>query len=343
MAGADGRGGISYIGAVFARDRDHDTAWNASSDGTLERRDYYLQNWRRDVIALVTDAGEQVEQVEYWPYGAPEGFPTGDVNKDGTTDTADEDAIRDAINNNDYYASADLDYDSDVDSADVTIAQNNSGASLGRGELSDVGNRFGYTGHEYENALGDAAPLWHARNRVLNSGIGRWLTRDPAREIDGANLYEYVTSSPVFALDSHGLTTTPIRCCEGWPCEERVEVCNYEVHEIAYQGLCTFQDMTEIERNIFRCICGSDAVQTWFHRTHRGIAETSEGGCQEPCLCHGEPSAPPEELPGQWGSCTWSTDTCEATVTYLRQITIHRHEGTCWKGRGAPEWWLPPP
>jgi len=228
MAGADGRGGSSYIGAVFARDRDHDTGWNASSDGTLERRDYYLQNWRNDVIALVTDTGEQVEQIDYTPYGAPEGFPTGDVNKDGVTDSADEDAIRDVINNNDYYTSADLDYDGDVDSADVTTAQNNNGATLGRGALSDVGNRFGYTGHEYENSLGDSAPLWHARNRVLNSKIGRWLTRDPAGHIDGSNLYQHVNSNPILLIDQSGLAA----CVLGSICK----VYNLSVTEVNITG-----------------------------------------------------------------------------------------------------------
>jgi len=134
-----------------------------------------------------------------WPYGAPEWFPTGDVNKDGVTDTADEDAIRDAINNNDYYASADLDYDGDVDSADKTIAQNNNGATLGRGALSDVGNRFGYTGHEYENALGDSAPLWHARDTVMNSAIGRRLQRIGVELSLDYNFYAYAPTNGAIA------------------------------------------------------------------------------------------------------------------------------------------------
>ena len=62
-------------------------------------------------------------------------------------------------------------FDQDVNSADKTMASNNTGATLGYGALSDVGNRFGYTGHEYENALSDAAPLWHARPQQRNRAV----------------------------------------------------------------------------------------------------------------------------------------------------------------------------
>jgi hypothetical protein len=62
-AGAGGRGGLgnrggsSNIDSVIMRDRDEKTGWTAASDGTLEERVFYVQNWRSDVVALVNAAG----------------------------------------------------------------------------------------------------------------------------------------------------------------------------------------------------------------------------------------------------------------------------------------------
>ena len=51
-AGFNGHGTASYIDLVALRDRDANTAWTSASDGTLEERLYYCQNWRADVVAL---------------------------------------------------------------------------------------------------------------------------------------------------------------------------------------------------------------------------------------------------------------------------------------------------
>jgi hypothetical protein len=57
-AGHAGRGGSSYIDSVAFRDRDANTAWTSSTDGTREERRYLFQNWRQDVSALMTDVGK---------------------------------------------------------------------------------------------------------------------------------------------------------------------------------------------------------------------------------------------------------------------------------------------
>ena len=71
--------------------------------------------------------------------------------------------------------------------------------------LSDVGNRKGYAGYELDDALAGAYRLYHVRNRVLNSDLGRWVRRDPLGYVDGASLYEYIRSNPGAGADPTGL------------------------------------------------------------------------------------------------------------------------------------------
>jgi YD repeat-containing protein len=88
-AGGNGYGSSSYIDQVVMRERDANTNWHASSDGSLEERLYYCQNWRHDVVALVTAAGALKERVRYSSYGIPFGIPLGDCDSDGDVDSAD--------------------------------------------------------------------------------------------------------------------------------------------------------------------------------------------------------------------------------------------------------------
>ncbi len=49
--------------------------WSAASDGTLEERVYYCQNWRGDVSVVVEDEADMVEWVKYSAYDVPFGRP----------------------------------------------------------------------------------------------------------------------------------------------------------------------------------------------------------------------------------------------------------------------------
>jgi hypothetical protein len=51
------RTGGSCIDHTLLRDKDTD------NNGVPDERIYYVHNWRNDVVALLTDAGEQVESV----------------------------------------------------------------------------------------------------------------------------------------------------------------------------------------------------------------------------------------------------------------------------------------
>ena len=64
-----------------------------------------------------------------------------------------------------------------------------------------VGNRFLFTGREWESELG----IYFYRARYFSPKTGRFLSRDPIGPVDGPNLYTYVLNNPVNWLDPFGL------------------------------------------------------------------------------------------------------------------------------------------
>ena len=122
---APGTGG--YVGGdrFILRDKDADTDWTASSDGPLEERIYYVQNWRGDVVNLLTDAGTQIESVRYSAYGVPFAMPAGDNDFNGDVDSTDTDQIQTWINGAAYAVCGDLNLDGDVDATDKVTAASN--------------------------------------------------------------------------------------------------------------------------------------------------------------------------------------------------------------------------
>lgn len=66
---------------------------------------------------------------------------------------------------------------------------------------SQVGNIYRYTGRQWDKESG----LWYYRNRMYSPTLGRFLQRDPAGYVDGANLYAYVKNNPQVYLDPEGL------------------------------------------------------------------------------------------------------------------------------------------
>jgi YD repeat-containing protein len=156
-AGLAGRGGSSYIDSVVLRDRDMNGGggWTGASDGTLEARHYYAQNWRADVSAIFDNAGDVLEWHKYSAYGIPFLLTPGDHDKNGAVDKDDE-----TLFNANFGASnplADLNKDGVVNSADQTLftASFNKTTPGGRWKLSaaDVGNRKGYGGKELDGYL----------------------------------------------------------------------------------------------------------------------------------------------------------------------------------------------
>lgn len=211
-AGLDGYGGSSYIDAVILRHQDLSNGWTGASDGTMEKREYYVQNWRADVVARIASNSAQIEQVRYGEYGVPFGLPAGDTDGDGDVDSTDTNQIQTWINGSAYDVRGDMDLDGDVQTDDKTAATANNGVTLGWGKLSIAGklggNRKGYAGYEFEPAAANYS-LWHVRHRVLNSNVGRWTRRDPYENALPRNTTDYVSNTPIGAYDPMGLWLMP--------------------------------------------------------------------------------------------------------------------------------------
>ena len=65
---------------------------------------------------------------------------------------------------------------------------------------SAIGNRYGFTGREFDVETG----LYHYRARAYSPELGRFLQTDPL-QIDDENAYAYVTNSPTNYIDPQGL------------------------------------------------------------------------------------------------------------------------------------------
>ncbi|WP_353620980.1 RHS repeat domain-containing protein, partial [Rhodopirellula sp. JC639] len=65
------------------------------------------------------------------------------------------------------------------------------------------GNRYTYTGREYDNVLN----LYHYRARMYDPFAGRFCSRDPIFPFSGWSAYETLESNPVVFLDPSGLAT----------------------------------------------------------------------------------------------------------------------------------------
>ena len=84
--------------------------------------------------------------------------------------------------------------------------------------------------------------LINARNRIVNSQLGTWLTRDPAKYIDKPNLYECEVSSPVNFTDPLGFVYTG-------PGRRNQKNSN-----------CTCKQMADDQRGYAECIQAVDAA-----------------------------------------------------------------------------------
>ena len=198
---------------MILADRDLSTGWVSSADAA-EKRYYYLQNWRADTCAIVNDAGMVVRNFRYSAYGSRTEVSTLDYNRDGIYDFFDYLDFVDALGVPE--ARADINRDGAADSLDYSDF-------VDLQSLNDVDNTGGktrnlYAGYENDPSLektaassgGDSAlvaweSLYHVRNRVYSTELGRWTRRDPLGYHDEETLYSYCVSSPVTGVDSQGL------------------------------------------------------------------------------------------------------------------------------------------
>lgn len=218
LVGIAGSGGSSYIDSVIRRDRDANTNWEAQADAMLEERTYTCQNWRADVIALMTSGGVLVNQVRYDPYGKPFGIAKTDLDADGDVDGTDASLFA-TYHGASTMPYADWNWDGTKDLSDQSAftSDYNADSSLGRGDQSyayshaNGASRKGHAGYEVDPVLTGSEgweSICHVRNRVFLSQLGRWTRRDPLGQAVGLNLYAYSWSLPLVVLDPKGLVGT---------------------------------------------------------------------------------------------------------------------------------------
>ncbi len=162
---------IRYVDAPVLRWRDMnaDGDFADAGDETL----YYATDANWNVTALVTPDGAVAERYLYDAYG--------EVTVLNGAHETDPD-----VNNTTVF-----EWDPDT-------------ASTGDG-ASDLGNELLYGGYRHDSETG----LYHVRHRYYDAALGRWINRDPAGHIGGANLYAYASGNPVIGIDPSGLQSMP--------------------------------------------------------------------------------------------------------------------------------------
>lgn len=257
-AGQDGMGSSSYIDSLVLRDADLNASggFGGASDGTLEARAYYLQNWRADVVAMARTDGYLAEQIRYSAYGTPTSFQRGDI-ADDAGNALPSTGVNSGVNDGDYNlffqeyigAGAPADMADDTGGWLPSWGLNNGvndgdynfffavyweDGVFGRGALSNLGNRHGYAGYEYDPIL--TGGYYHVRNRVYDSGNGRWTRRDPLGYVDGMGLYQYCQDRPEVLVDPFGLCGNTLDCtvmrCARYPDPALVRKCVIETLEM---------------------------------------------------------------------------------------------------------------
>jgi RHS repeat-associated protein len=176
-----------------------------------------------------------VERIDYDAYGRGRHHHRADINGDGIVSSQDIfDALTHYANNPtigqtglqyEYNPDADFDNDGSLTSQDLfdffswwyaatnanTIPPpsgwiSNRDVNAYPGGLVTIApdNPIGFCGYVFNTEIASGG-LYTVRHRHYMPDIGRWLERDPAGFVDGANLYEYGMSSPPTRNDPLGL------------------------------------------------------------------------------------------------------------------------------------------
>ena len=282
---APGKQGFATPDELILRDRDTTANWESSTTTATDERHYYCQNWRGDVVEIVSSNGKMAEAVRYTAYGVPFGIPLGDVNSSGVVGSAgldnDPGKIQLWINLSQYKIRGDLDLDGDVDTADKTISTNSNGNTLGYGALSldqhssvgGLGNRRGYAGYEHDGVLQTIA---HVRYRVYLAELGRWSRRDPLGFVDGMSVYEYVGSLAVTISDPMGMQANSLTLQDA--CLRQMERDDQDCLRILHdeQRWCRLYHPFSVWPHLaFKSCCGSAKQRYQFCRDQASYALAS--------------------------------------------------------------------
>ena len=195
---------------------------NDSPNVTYDDKWYHLTDTQFSTVAIIDSVGKLLERVSYTAGGEARHHHRGDLNGDGGTSSTELSTINTlglfggtAITSANYNPNADLDCSGTIDSRDYSLVSGlGAQAAVRRGQISgnwvapsgggapsSTDNIVGYCGYLFNGECG----LYSVRFRVYDPVTMRWLTRDPAGYVDGANLYEYVRGDPIGLIDPFGL------------------------------------------------------------------------------------------------------------------------------------------
>jgi RHS repeat-associated protein len=170
---------------------------------------YQLTDSQGSVVAIVDSSRRIVERLSYDAYGMPR-YVAGSVVINAESVDADlayvTSILGKRIGESGYDSRADLNRDGVINAADQTLVTTYrykpSSDLISNPAWAD--NTVGYSGYQYVSSTG----MYSVRMRWLDPESGRWLQRDPMGYVNGAGLYQYVTSSPFGFVDPYGLESS---------------------------------------------------------------------------------------------------------------------------------------
>ena len=166
---------------------------------------HHLTDAQFSSVCLVDKASNVAERVAYSAYGVARHIPMADLNCDGAVNGADIGVLFGSfgsIGTTSYQSPADLNRDGVVNSADLAMLLGDFQAAQPDGALSrpNVDNPIGWDGYVFDRESG----LYTVRFRTYETGLGRWIERDPVGYADGMTLYAYLRGSPIGVTDPRG-------------------------------------------------------------------------------------------------------------------------------------------
>ena len=244
--------GTRYVDDIVLHrvDRNTDGDYSDPGDGTW----HHLTDAQFSSVCLLTDAGIVAERVAYSAYGTARQLWREDINADGAVDSADLAlllaAFGSGVGGTQYRSEIDLNRDGVINIMDLGLLLGGYAPALAPGTLSSVlvDNPIGWEGYVFDRESG----LYTVRFRTYETGLGRWMERDPAGYVDGNAFYQYVGSAPSFRLDPLGLAEVcgpRVWLFTGWWCvEEEVWGAAHQVGgEVAHDNAQGFGDYVGIQ------------------------------------------------------------------------------------------------
>ncbi len=145
-----------------------------------------------DLQVLVVPAGSCTVRILHWRHGRPAEVV--------------QDQLRYALGDHLGSSSLELDAEAALISHEVFHPFGSTAWWAGRNEVE-----AGYKTVRYSGQERDASGLYYYGARYYRTDWQRWLSPDPASEVDGLNLYRMVMNSPLSHFDNGGLEMTPAR------------------------------------------------------------------------------------------------------------------------------------